>query len=59
MYFENYFALNPAVDSSIAMLIPGTEFFLNFLCMFYHPMYFLCCFDGPIAFFGGIISPHA
>jgi hypothetical protein len=24
--------------------------------LYYHPVYFLCSFDGPIAFFGGIIS---
>jgi hypothetical protein len=27
-----------------------------FLCIFYHPVYFLCSFDGPTAFFGCIIT---
>jgi hypothetical protein len=27
-----------------------------FLYIFSHPVYFLCSFDDPIAFFGGIIS---
>jgi hypothetical protein len=52
--------LNPTVDSSIAMFLPGKKCFLKpFLYMFCHPTYCLCSSDGPITFFGGIISPHA
>jgi hypothetical protein len=34
----------------------GKKFLKLLLYIFYHPMYFLCSFDHPIAFFGGIIS---